>query len=215
MAIRMSVAAAAIVAGVAFAWVEPAAAAVISYSTTADGTTGPGTVNALAVPGSYGYFNQFTAPTTPLSQAPGYGFYDDLVFSITGAEANSLTSTISLDNLIGISDLQVRLYSASLNPNLPVFGAPVGGAIDAWSTAINASPGATETIAVLPETTLEPGTYVLEIRGNVTGTNGGSYSGVLNLAPVPLPAAFPLLLSGVGVLGVIRRSQRDRHTRSQ
>jgi hypothetical protein len=68
---------------------------------------------------------------------------------------------------------------------------------------------------VLPETLLAPGSYVLEIRGNVTGSAGGSYSGVLNLAPapVPLPAALPLLLSGIGLFGVIR--QQHRHTRGQ
>ena len=213
MHMRLTVAA--VVAGVAFlAPARQADAAMISYSTTASGTTGSGAVNNLAVPGSYGYFNLFTAPTTaiPGTPSPGFGFYDDVVFSISGATANSITSTINLGSLIGISDLQVRLYSASLNPTLPVFGKPVGGAIDAWSTPISVVPGLSGTIDVLPETVLGAGAYVLEIRGNVTGLAGGGYAGVLNLAPVPLPAAFPLLLSGLGILGVARRRRQKTLT---
>jgi hypothetical protein len=60
-------------------------------------------------------------------------------------------------------------------------------------------------VDVLPQTTLAAGTYVLEIRGNVTGTSGGGYGGVLNLTPVPLPAALPLLLSGLGLIGAAAR----------
>ena len=53
--------------------------------------------------------------------------------------------------------------------------------------------------------TLAAGTYVLEVRGMATGTSGGSYSGTLNVAPVPLPATLPLLLSGLGLLGGLLR----------
>ena len=71
------------------------------------------------------YFTGESPTTTiPGTPSPGFGFYDDVVFSISGATANSITSTLNLGDLIGISDLQVRLYSASLNPSLPVFGKP-------------------------------------------------------------------------------------------
>ena len=125
---------------------------------------------------------------------------------------DSLTSTINLGDVAAIDDLQVRLYSVVGNPVLPVLNAPSGNVIDAWSTAINFSPGMTGTIDVIPWTTLTAGTYVLEVRGNVTGSAGGSYSGVLNLSPVPLPAALPLLLSGLGFLGaaVRRRAMRPK-----
>jgi len=211
MQFRFGVIAAIGVSGaLSLAFAEPAAAATISYSTTANGRTGSGAVNALTAPGSYGFFNEFHSPTSVIagSPSPGYGFYDDLVFSISGATTSSLTSTLSLGNLLGIGNLQVRLYNASTNPNLPVLGAPVGGAIDAWSTSINVVPGSTQTIDVLPPTLLGPGSYVLEIRGNVTGSAGGSYAGTLNLAPVPLPAALPMLLSGLGLFGAMRRLRR-------
>jgi hypothetical protein len=48
---------------------------------------------------------------------------------------------------------------------------------------------------------------VLEIRASSVGTAGGSYSGVVNLTPVPLPAALPLLFSGLGLFGAFRRKQ--------
>jgi hypothetical protein len=47
---------------------------------------------------------------------------------------------------------------------------------------------------------------VLEVRGDVTGTSGGSYAGTLNLQPVPLPAAAWLLISGfAGLVPLVRR----------
>jgi hypothetical protein len=183
---------------------------ILGYQETASGTTGPGTVNPMSVPGSSFYGDTFGSPTTTISgsPSPGYGFYDDFLFTIgAGATADSITSTINLGSLLDISDLQVRLYNTAGNPTLPVLGVPSGGAISAWSTQITYAPGETGTVSVL-NTTVAPGTYVLEVRGNVTGLSGGSYSGSLNLTPVPLPAALPLLLSGFGLLGGLLRSKR-------
>jgi hypothetical protein len=185
-----------------------------SSSGASPGLTSTQTVNIPAVPGSYFYGNGFGGPTTPLpgSQPPpsappgwpasGFGFYDDWVFTISGASANSITSTIDLGSL-QVSDLQVRLYALGGN-ELPTLGAPSGGVIDSWSAPIS-GPGLSGSYSVISPTTLSAGTYVLEVRGNVTGTSGGSYSGTLNLAPVPLPAAIWLLLSGLGGLGTIAR----------
>jgi hypothetical protein len=59
-------------------------------------------------------------------------------------------------------------------------------------------------VDVITPHTLTAGTYDLQVRGT-TDTLGGSFSGVLNTAPVPLPAALPLLLSGFGLLGGMLR----------
>ena len=59
-------------------------------------------------------------------------------------------------------------------------------------------------------TMLNAGSYVLEVRGNVTGSAGGSYSGSLNLVPTPVPAALPLLLSGLGIFGGAVRSRSSQ-----
>jgi len=201
-------AAAAAILSAAFCLLQasPAAASmVLGYEETGPSTlTGSGSVNSLAVPGAYDYANSFNAPTTTITGSPsppGYGFYDDFLFSISGATADSITATLDLGKLLAINNLQVRLYNTAGNPSLPVLGTPAGGAIDAWSQPVNYSAGASGTVAVLAPTTLAAGTYVLEIRGNVTGTSGGAYAGVLNLAPVPLPATLPLLLSALGLVG--------------
>jgi hypothetical protein len=192
---------------------SPLSAAVLSYEQTASGRTGAGQATSyLSLPTTDTYSRSFNSPTTQLGTT-GFGFYDDFIFTVSTATADAITSTIDFANVLAINNLQVRLYNSSGNPNLPVLGPPNGGVIDAWSNTFNLAPGTNQTISVLPMTQLNAGTYVLEVRGNVTGTAGGSYSGVLNLVPTPLPAALPLLLSGLGILGgaVRRRSDKPAH----
>jgi hypothetical protein len=62
------------------------------------------------------------------------------------------------------------------------------------------TPSGPVTLVQINPLTLTSGSYVLEISGTTTGTNGGRYTGTLNLNTVPLPAALPLLLSGLGGL---------------
>lgn len=185
----------------------------LSYSTTGDtGQSGVGAVTNTTAPNSYTYGNTFGNLTTTLytpvsgpSAGINFEFYDDFVFTITGATVNSVSSTVNLGNILAINNLQARLYNASGNPSLPVLGTPVGGAIDAWSSSYS-SGSSNITVAVLNDTPLSAGTYVLELRGSVSGSAGGSYSGVLNVAPVPVPAAAWLMGSALlGLVGARRR----------
>lgn len=173
---------------------------------------GSGTSTNLVVPGTYTYGNSHGALTsaiigsTSVARPAGFEFYDDFIFNVAPASANSITSTISFGDLFGISDLQVRLYNAAGQLSLPVLGAPVGGVIDAWSNAISAG-GSTGTVAILNTTLLAAGSYVLEVRGNITGSIGGSYSGVLNVAsPVPLPGA--IWMFGTAFSGLLAARRR-------
>jgi hypothetical protein len=195
--------------GLGVGHVSPLSAAVLSYEQTGSGgRTGSGQATSyLSLPTTDTYTRSFNSPTTQIGTT-GFGFYDDFIFSVSGATADAITSTIDFANVLAINNLQVRLYNFSGNPNPPVLGPPSGGALDAWSNTFNLAPGTTQTVSVLPMTMLSAGSYVLEVRGNVTGSAGGSYSGSLNLVPAPLPAALPLLLSGLGFLGgaVRRRS---------
>lgn len=166
------------------------------------------TANNLAVPAAYHYGHSYSSPTLTIpgsTNPPGYGFYDDYVFTIGGATANSISTTINLANFLAITDLQQRIYSLAGN-SVPTLGLPSGTVYQSWTTPISTSvPGVTGTTTIISDLVLNPGTYVLEVRGNVTGAFGGSYSGVLNLTAVPIPAALPLLLSGLGLLAVRAR----------
>lgn len=195
--------------GLSVGHISPSSAAVLSYEQTASGRTGTGQATSyLSLPATDTYSRSFSSPTTQIGST-GFGFYDDYIFTVASASADAITSTIDFANVLAINNLQVRLYNFSGNPNPPVLGQPNGGVIDGWSNTFNLAPGTNEIVSVLPQTMLNPGTYVLEVRGNVTGAAGGSYSGSLNLVPTPLPAALPLLLTGLGMLGgAARRSSK-------
>jgi hypothetical protein len=185
----------------------------LSYTATSSGTSGPGTNTLLAVPGSHTFGNSQGSLTTPVYTTGGgqsFEFYDDYVFSISGANANVLSSSINLGNFLGLENFQVRLYELAGNTPLPQFGAPLGGTLlESWSTSINFSPGVSGIVNVIPEHALGAGSYVLEVRGNVSGLAGGSYTGQMNLVPaVPLPAAVWFLVSGLGGLGALVRRKR-------
>jgi hypothetical protein len=170
-----------------------------------------GKAATAVVPGSYQFTHGFGGPTgqldgsTSTNYPAGFGFYDDFVFTITDAIADAIASTIEIQNLLNISGLQLRLFSLASN-TVPTLGVPNPTAAVSWSSQISGQ-GFSGTVVVIPVTTLAAGTYVLEARGNVTGQVGGSYSGVLNLAPVPLPAAAWLLLSGLGGLAAFARGK--------
>jgi hypothetical protein len=156
--------------------------------------------------GSYTYSQTYSAPTS-LIAITSFGFYDDYVFDVPASLANSIASTISLSNLLGIDNLQVRLYQAPASLNLlPILGNPTLvpyslALYDGWSSPMYFA-GFTATTAILPVTPLVAGRYVLEVRGSVVGSAGGSYTGVLNVTPVPLPPGLPLLLGGMGLLAM-------------
>jgi len=184
------------------------------------------TPTVLSTPGAYTYADVGLQPSTSTggiiagSQYPGAysgaSFYDAFVIQITASQGTSITSTIDL-SLPGqaspsfqITNFEERLYKLSSTAGVAPFVGVVPGALDAWSQAI--SIGSTNgSVAVLPTTQLSAGTYVLEMRGNVTGSAGGAYSGTLQLqAPtVPLPAGIWLLVSGIaGFTGITRRRRK-------
>jgi hypothetical protein len=195
-----------------------------SYTVASPSVVGSGgvTVNDLTPNGASSYFyghgwgsaQTAISPTTD-GTTTSYSFYDDFVFTVSDSTANDITSTISLSsgsNGTSILNLSARLFAIAGNTTLPAFPPePVSGTIaDAWSTDTVLSPNSTASVVVIPESVLPAATYVLELRGDVNGTGGGSYSGTLNVNPVPLPAGLPLLASGIGLFGGwLRRRRRS------
>jgi len=205
----------------------PAAAASLNLNCTkyangatpvaCDSNSSP-TPTVLTTPGTYTYSNtalqsaSATGGIIPGSAYPasyaGASFYDAFVIQITASEGSSISSTIDLGSSFQITGFQERLYKLpnATTATAPYVG-PIPSALDFWTTAINLG-STTGTVNALPSTHLDAGTYVLELRGNVTGSSGGAYSGTVHLgAPtVPLPAAAWLLLSGLaGFTGIARR----------
>jgi len=164
---------------------------------------------ALQVPGQYQLVRQFTAPQPNsllgTSGTGSYSFQDTYVFTVPAVTSGDvLAATLDLANIFNISNLQVRMYGFAQGTPLP--GPSVGafppGAINAipWAGIAPGQSSVTMNFSAIPA-----GTYYLDIRGSVTGTAGGSYLAALNVQPVPLPAALPLLLSGLGLVGLRRR----------
>jgi hypothetical protein len=190
------------------------ASMVLSYEKTASSLTGAGTINTYSGTVTDTYQKIFNSPTTPFypdNSASSYGFYDDYRFRVSNGVVDSITSTISLGSLLGINNLQARIYTDN-GETLPLLGAPTPGSgitvTPGWGSSFSAGPGATGTVSIINPTTLGAGNYVLEIRGTVVGSQGGSYTGSFNLTPVPIPAALPLMLSGLGLFGAARRKLR-------
>jgi hypothetical protein len=195
----------------------PAAALSLSYSTIWDGssnlTLGPGTITTTFDPIHDGFSHTFSAPTPCCvvngSTPTGYGFLDDYVFDVSGGTVAALIWAPN-SGTSEIGNLQARLYSidagGTTNP-FPTIGNPNGTVLQAVTQGSDESSALT-----IYDSVLAPGRYSLQIGGNVTGSSGGRYSGSIQFSPTPtpLPGALPLLLSGVGLLMVLKRGAPAR-----
>ncbi len=164
-------------------------------------------VTPLAIgplPASVDYGNSF-------SNASG-AFYDAYYFTIPEAFATSVTTSVSVGSLLGIDNLQARLYSGHSNPgsggtstSLP----PGSFMSQGWSTQLSAGPGVTlSTVVLSPINPLVAGNYTLQVRGTVIGSGVGSYAGTLNLTPVPEAETYAMFLAGLGLMGFMSRRRK-------
>jgi hypothetical protein len=167
----------------------------------------------LSVPGQYNFNDSFSSPqsnvltgVTP-STVGSYAFQDTYKFTVSqAASGDVLTVSLNLGTVaptFDISNLQFRLYEVTSNTVQPGLGIPPGSTvIKAWMGTSGPSNG---TAIQANFSGIMPGTYFLDVAGTADGSSGGTYVGQLNLAPVPLPAALPLLLSGLGLFGALRQ----------
>ena len=150
--------------------------------------------------------NTIPGSINAINNPNGSEFYDDYVFTIGGSSVSSITATIDLGTVFQITDLNARLFSWNGTTEQASQTVTIGSVTtlyQSWTQAVGSGE-----VAVINQTGLAAGTYVLQIRGNVSGSSGGTYVGQLQVTPVPLPAALPLLISGIGLLGGAIRRRR-------
>ena len=179
--------------------------------------TGVSNLGTLSTPQTLNYGHAFNDldPGTAGLQLPGGitlnatdVFYDDYAFTIDGSSFSTIAATLDLGQFFSIANLQVRLFRGT--PGTVIAG------VQPWSSALTAQGTGTGQIQVIGPQDLAPDSYVLEVRGNITGTSGGSYAGVLNLSPaspVPEPGSLALALTGGALLIVRLRKHKDRSPR--
>lgn len=144
-------------------------------------------LGALSIPTTLTFGNTFA------SASSGSTFYDDYLFSMPDGSFNSIVSSINLNSILGLTNLQARLFAGTTTSGAAL--------VEGWGTTANFAPGLAATTVVLnPTSLLAGGPYILQIRGTVTGTAGGSYSGALNVGPVPEPDSYAMLLGGLGFI---------------
>ena len=192
------------------AFADSVGALTLNYSRTSAGiSAGSSSVtNSVVVPGTYSFSHSLNY-TTGVVSGSSFAFIDDYIFSVPVGEVSSVATAIDLTGLIGINNLQMRLFSVP-NASAPgTAGTPSGSWILANNTNVSCGPACTTTVSVISTQPLAAGTYSLQIMGNVE-SYGGSYSGTfVTTAPVPVPAGLPLLLSGLGMLGVMMRRKQE------
>lgn len=135
-------------------------------------------------------------------------FYDDYAFAVSDGAFSSISATFDLGSLLQISNLSARLFKGT-----PWSGSAPGtlnaaDLLQRWSNVVASGTGSGSVQSINP-IVLTPGSYVLEVRGNVTGSSGGSYGGVFNLAPVPEPTGITLASIGLGFLGFAARRRKN------
>lgn len=147
-----------------------------------------------------------------LATGDSFGLVASYVVQLPTSTTGAYIFSLNLTSTTGIDDLSSRLYAYGPNTNttLGITGAPPqGGLVSAWSNSVN---GQTVDSTTMDATNVPAGLYVLEVVGQLSpGATSGSYSGQLSVAPVPLPAALPFMLSGIaGIAGFARRRRGNR-----
>ena len=166
------------------------AAAVLSAASIGSASAAAYTVNLVNTTGNL-WTSGFNAVPSPLGDfTDTFTFTPDATF---GSTAQAFLANLSVTGSDGSS---ISFTSANLNGiNLTGFGSP---------TPFGYAQGQ----ILAPTSILFNGPLVLTVIGN---TKGGSYGGTfnLNLAPVPEPETYGMLLAGLGILGFLARRRKQ------
>jgi hypothetical protein len=168
--------------------------------------TASSSFGVLAVPYTNGFGQP--VPTLPSPYTTDDYFVSDHGFSLqSNASFSSAVVTFDLGSTLQLSDLSMSLLRGSpWTGSLPGLLSPADIA-NRLANTVAASTGSA-TMQQIDPLLLAAGDYVLEIRGRVTGSAGGSYGGVINVAAVPEPSGAVLALLGLSLLAVVGRRAR-------
>lgn len=167
---------------------------------TAQVVTASSSFGTLAAPYTNGFGQPVLALPAPYTAADY--FVSDYGFSLrSDATFSSAVVTFDLGSILQLSDLSLSLLQGSpwsgSRPGM-LSSADIATRL-ANTVAFGTGSGTTQQIDPLM---LIAGDYVLQISGRVTGSGGGSYGGVINVASVPEPSGASLALAGLALLGV-------------
>lgn len=138
----------------------------------------------------------------------GSSFLDTFTFTVDRPETFAITGSLTTLNLymdppengaeqmiksVWIRDFGLFSYdpaTGATGPELSVNNTPYGheGFDGAWH--------------------LNPGTYAVQVRGDVLGNFGGSYAGDVAIMPVPEPQTWGMLLAGLATVGALARRRK-------
>jgi hypothetical protein len=121
----------------------------------------------------------------------------------------SVTTSVTIGELLGINNLQARLYSGHSNTLTGTPSSSGSFISQGWITQLGAALSVTlKTVVLSPLNPLLAGNYTLQVRGTVSGLGGGTYAGTLNLTPVPKVKTYAIFLVGLGLMGFISRRRK-------
>jgi hypothetical protein len=171
------------IAAVAFAAASLGSSAVMA----ADITTPPQALNLVGT-------SAFFGDSFDIDQMSDT-FADHFTFSVSGvaADVDAIVSSISRTAATGLNITGLAVFT---------------DAGDEVATGTSLHTGAIDVWTVTTENPLEVGSYYLQVSGTMVSDTSGSFGGAVMLAPVPEPAAFGMMLAGLGLVGFMAR-RRD------
>jgi len=182
--------------------------AVWSGSGDAAPPVGPSDLGPLTLPYTTAFGNTFgdpsgfpvaLPPTGPWSSTP-FNFADSYTFSFgPPSSVSAFVATINLGDVLGIANFQAAVF-----PGIPLAAGSHIGSSGTTSGAVGGMGWTTSgSVITLTDPSLAGGQYTLEIRGLVTGTAGGSYSGVLNVSAVPEVSPLVMMIAGLAMVAAV------------
>jgi hypothetical protein len=123
-------------------------------------------------------------------------FADHFTFNVSGQPANfdAIVSSISRTAATGLDITGLALFTSG-GTQVKNGGSLHTGAIDVWTLNAN---------------NLAVGNYYVQVSGTMVSDTSGSFGGAVMLAPVPEPAAYGMMLAGLGLVGFMARRRSSK-----